>query len=227
MGSQNGRQGRVGQRQTQSDIAALRSCRRRAVGGPPWPVPVSSRSIFPRRKSAIRDLASLKSLTSLRELLLNNTTVSDTGLRQLAELRNLRRLGLAGTLVRGDGFQHLKLPSLADLDLTSAPVNDEGLKHIAALGGIEAPPAQLLGYHRCQRSGARKAQSLKVLNLDGTDVGDGTLRSWVRFPHWRNGARCLPLHRQRSRGTAPLGNLRRLGLGHTRTTNAGIAVVAS
>ena len=87
-------------------------------------------------------LSSLKTLGSLRELILNNTTVSDTGLQQLAELHGLRRFGLVGTLVKGEGFRNLKLPALADLDLTSSPVSDDGLKYVVALGSRRTPVGQ-------------------------------------------------------------------------------------
>ena len=45
---------------------------------------------------------------------------------------------LGGALVRGEGFQHLKaLSGLAELDLTGAPVSNEGLDRIAELPGLE------------------------------------------------------------------------------------------
>jgi hypothetical protein len=79
-------------------------------------------------------LESLKGLVALKVLNLSHTTVSDAGLTHLAGLRELRELRVGGTLVRGPGLANLK--SLIKLDLTGAPIIDEGLRQIAEIAGL-------------------------------------------------------------------------------------------
>jgi hypothetical protein len=47
-------------------------------------------------------------ITSLRDLNLSFTTVSDRGLQRLAPLVRLRRLGLSGVKATGSGFEALR-----------------------------------------------------------------------------------------------------------------------
>ena len=131
-------------------------------------------------------LAALKNLVGLQTLLLNNTTISDTGLRQLAGLRGLRRLGLEGTLVHGEGFEGFKAPALVELDLTSAPVNDEGVKRIAAFGSLERLLLSYSDISDVSISELARLTRLKVLNLDGTDIGDTGMLALGNSPGLRN-----------------------------------------
>ena len=87
--------------------------------------------------------------TSLRELNLSFTSISDRGLVRLGALRKMRRLMMAGTRVTGSGFAALAdWKELQELDLTSAPVSDESMPHIARNDRAGASDAELLGRYR-------------------------------------------------------------------------------
>jgi serine/threonine protein kinase/Leucine-rich repeat (LRR) protein len=108
------------------------------------------------------ELANLKDLSGLTELLLARTQVGDGGLRQLEALRGLRRLVLDGCPIRGNGLHHLsELPHLTELrlgcpmlvdvlvvrlaelkklerlSLAGSGVTDEGLKHLTGLVALQ------------------------------------------------------------------------------------------
>jgi len=63
-------------------------------------------------------------LKQLRELDLNNSQVTDAGLKELAELPKLRDLRLARTKITDEGFRKylLSKESLMNLDLTGTNV---------------------------------------------------------------------------------------------------------
>jgi hypothetical protein len=72
------------------------------------------------------------------DLNLSFTSVSDRGLKNLATLKRLHRLMLAGVRTIGPGFSHLeRLTALQELDLTTTSVTDEALVHIAKMSGLE------------------------------------------------------------------------------------------
>ncbi|HWB95997.1 MAG TPA: hypothetical protein VG672_04830, partial [Bryobacteraceae bacterium] len=72
----------------------------------------------------------------LAEIYLANTTVSDAGLKSLRSCQSLRKLGLAYTLVRGDGLDALPA-AITDLDLTGLSFSAEGLSRIARFTGLQ------------------------------------------------------------------------------------------
>jgi tRNA A-37 threonylcarbamoyl transferase component Bud32 len=76
------------------------------------------------------DLATLKSLPDLTELLLTGTKVSDADLVTLKELRKLRRLVLDSCPIRGLGLEHLKaLAELRELHL-GCPTFTDAFAHL-------------------------------------------------------------------------------------------------
>jgi hypothetical protein len=73
-------------------------------------------------------------LSSLRELNLTLTPVTDESLRHLAGLLELRSLGLASTQCNGTGFAHLKsLQKLENVNFHFTPLNDDGLRAITQI----------------------------------------------------------------------------------------------
>jgi len=83
------------------------------------------------------DLAILKrceDFPTLRYLEICECTVTDDGLKNLAELRHLETLDLRGTLITGKGLAHLgKLVRLGRLGLAGTAIDDESLTHLFAL----------------------------------------------------------------------------------------------
>jgi internalin A len=69
---------------------------------------------------------------------LDRTKVTDADLKELKELKSLRKLDLTGTKVTDAGVKELKvLKSLEVLFLTGTKVTDEGVKELkAALSGL-------------------------------------------------------------------------------------------
>jgi len=91
-------------------------------------------SFQPVTDSQLKELAQLPHLTNLN---LGYTQVTDSGLKELAPLKNLTTLSLRGTKVTGVGFRSLtKLKNFSTLDLRATPVNDAGLREIGGLKSL-------------------------------------------------------------------------------------------
>jgi internalin A len=91
-------------------------------------------------------------LTSLQQLRLDESSVSDAGLAHLSALGNLAQLNLEGTHISDAGLAHLKgLTKLSILDIDGTRVTDAGLVHLEGL------------------------TNLSTLRLDGTRVTDAGL----------------------------------------------------
>jgi internalin A len=66
-------------------------------------------------------------------------TITDTGLKELATLKNLRSLNLASTQVTGAGLKELAaIKNLRSLNLANTHVTGAGLKELAAIKNLEA-----------------------------------------------------------------------------------------
>jgi Leucine-rich repeat (LRR) protein len=84
--------------------------------------------------AGVKELAALKSLTTL-DLSLNNVTAA--GLKELATLKNLSTLNLSRTNVADADLEELAaLKNLRTLDLSWTNVTDAGLKKLAALKNL-------------------------------------------------------------------------------------------
>jgi len=84
-------------------------------------------------------VASLARITSLEDLVLDESNVSDSDLESLAQLTRLKRLSLVRTAVTHVGLEHLAhLPHLNTLILNSSyRVTDEGLDTLAQFASLE------------------------------------------------------------------------------------------
>ena len=83
----------------------------------------------------LKELASLKNLTSLE---MSGVPVTDAGLKHLTGLKKLKNLGLFGCRqVTDAGVKELtKLETLTDLNLGATGLTDVGMKHLTALKNL-------------------------------------------------------------------------------------------
>ena len=76
--------------------------------------------------------------SKLERLLLRQTSITDGGLKHLADKANLRFLSLPGCGgVEDGGLTHLRLLPLIELDLSDTAIGDKGLAHIGAIPTLE------------------------------------------------------------------------------------------
>ena len=90
-----------------------------------------------------KDFAHLKRLTKLKTLDLSsffgNENVTDAGLEQLKDLKQLQMLSVIKLNITDAGLQHLKQhPALKDLYLQNTKITDAGLEHLKGLSNLEA-----------------------------------------------------------------------------------------
>lgn len=85
------------------------------------------------------DLKLIAPLSTLSELYLDGTTVSDQGLKHIAGLKNLTYLGLIGaSKITDAGMKELEgLQSLAELRIGNTSISDEGLEHLTKLKSLK------------------------------------------------------------------------------------------
>ena len=146
------------------------------------------------------ELAVLKKLPRINDLTLCNTKVTDAGLANLTDLRQLSRLHLIGCF-SDTGLGHVeRLPRLRELSLRGTRVTDDGLK-------------RLQGFARLQH-----------LDLSDTQVTDTGLEHLTQLKQLRT----LDLHDTKvtDAGLRHLNCLRELGelwLEGTRTTDSGMS----
>ncbi|MHC4111897.1 MAG: redoxin family protein, partial [Planctomycetota bacterium] len=172
------------------------------------------------------DLAQrLEGLTSLQELNLSRTQITNKGLTHLSGLTSLRKLFLSNTQITDAGLAHLKnLTSLQSLCLHDTQVSDAGLAHLKDLTSLQS-----LCLHDTQVSDAGLAHlkdltSLETLRLEKTQVSDAGLM------HLKDVSQLKLLHLHATAVTDAgllhlkgLTNLQRLDLGKTQLTDAGLA----
>ncbi len=110
-------------------------------------------------------------------LCLNSTKMTDAGLKELAGLKSLQALYLAGTPVTDAGLKELAgLTSLQTLDVRWTKVTDAGMKELAGLKSL-----QRLYLNHCDVTGAglkdlTVLKNLQILNIGGTQVTDAGLK---------------------------------------------------
>jgi hypothetical protein len=204
---------------------------------------------FPATPFGDSDLARVARLTTLQNLILDTTRVTDPGLARLAGLTNLRELDLGDTRIDGSGLAHLKeLKDLRALDLRRTPLNgdnlvhlrpliglrrlylqetlirDSGIVHLAAVTGLTELSLRHTRVTDAGLASLNELVNLRQLDLDGTRVTDAGLIHLTGM----NKLEVLDL-----RGTlvtdegiarlGALGSLRHVYLFDTAVTDAGIA----
>lgn len=82
-------------------------------------------------------MAHLEGLTKLQRLTLEDTRIGDAGLAHLSELTELQALFLQRTKISDAGLVHLKkLKNLRRLNLSVTQVTDQGLAHLKSLEAL-------------------------------------------------------------------------------------------
>jgi Leucine-rich repeat (LRR) protein len=170
------------------------------------------------------ELAVLKKLPHIKDLTLCNTKVTDAGLANLTDLRQLSRLHLIGGF-SDTGLEHVeRLPRLRELSLRGTRVTDDGLKRLLGFGRL-----QHLDLSRTQVTDAglqhlERFTELQHLDLSDTRVTDTGLEHLTQLKELRT----LDLHDTKvtDAGLRHLNCLRELGelwLEGTRTTDSGMS----
>lgn len=145
-------------------------------------------------------LEKVSRLANLRTVYLNSTAITDDGLASLASLANLRDLSLTYTKVTGPGLVHLAtLPKLEFLEVSGVDLTDAALVHLKGVRHLKE-----LRIHDNPIAGAGLVhldamKELRTLWLSGTHLTDEGLAN-------------LP----------PLENLKTLSLYYTRVSGPGL-----
>ncbi|MCA9246171.1 MAG: hypothetical protein KDA42_03620, partial [Planctomycetales bacterium] len=132
-------------------------------------------------------LAHLAGLARIKSVLLNDTAISDDGLKTIGQLTTLANLDLRGCKVSNDGMAHLVgLDKLRALRLSgqsgATTVDDDGMQSIGKLTALVALPLDFLWV---SEEGLAKLDGLKNLEeiyLARTLVGDDAMKELQRFP---------------------------------------------
>ena len=121
----------------------------------------------------------IATLSSLTDLWLGGSDLSDTGIERLTSLRQLEFLGLRGCqLVTDRGLEHLtKFEHLDNLDIAGLPLSNAGLAHVGRIDGLQ---------HLCLASCVNLTSEglqhltrlpiLRRLNLTFTPIDDGAIK---------------------------------------------------
>ena len=178
--------------------------------------------------------------------------VTDAELKELAPLKDLRKLNLSGNMFTGAGLKHLApLEKLQELDLSRTRVGDEGLKELAPFRELRSLNLWNAGVTDAGLKDLAPLKELQSLNLSNTQVTDAGLKDLAPFEDLRSldlgitevtdaglkevarhkGLRSLGLMNTRVTdeglaSLAPLESLRELNLWHTQVTDRGLKDVA-
>ena len=111
---------------------------------------------WPNLKTADAEAEHIAMLTTLTELRLDNSDLSDRGIERLANLKQLEQLFLGGRQRFTDhGLEHLTtLEHLFRLSLYQTPVSDKGLAHVGRINGL-----QHLALDQCREPNVRRHQA--------------------------------------------------------------------
>jgi len=113
-------------------------------------------------------------LRTLRDLSLEQTSVTDKGIQLLKPLDRLLRLHLAATPVTGDGLEGFS--SLRELDLSRTHLNSEGLKRVGALKGLRILDVSDTPLSDAGLEKLAGLTELVELRLEGTQITGAGLR---------------------------------------------------
>ncbi len=102
--------------------------------------------------------------------------ITDKALSLLAELKELKTLGLRNTNIRGTGLAFLSdLPLLEHLDLSGTPITDNGLSYIGELTRLRDLELSGTGITNDGLGNLTKLSHLKSLTLAETKINDAGL----------------------------------------------------
>ena len=123
-------------------------------------------------------LRNIKDLKNLKSLDLCYTKVTDVGISNLKDLKNLQSLNLSWTQVTNTGLSNLKdLKNLQSLDLGGhmPKVTDAGLKNLKELKNLQS--LSLHGNYTVTIAGLEDLKSLRTLDLGATPANDADLKN--------------------------------------------------
>jgi hypothetical protein len=121
-------------------------------------------------------LVHLARMPKLVALGLNNTDVSDAGIKHLADLKSLKSLSISDTLVTDDGLNALsELPKLQTLYISFLDVSDNGMEVLASITSLQHLD---MCKTRVTDAGLKKLanlKNLKTLGVTGTAISENGL----------------------------------------------------
>ncbi len=124
--------------------------------------------------TGLKEIARLK---QLRILNLGNTQVTDAGLTELTGLGQLEILSLSGNNVTGKGLKAVTaLKQLRSLNLSSTKVTDASLKDLAGLERLETLDLRNTPLTDGVLKSLAGLKSLHTLNLEGANISDALLQ---------------------------------------------------
>jgi serine/threonine protein kinase/Leucine-rich repeat (LRR) protein len=118
-----------------------------------------------------------KDMKQLVQIFLENTQIDDAGLGHLTGLTNVNALGLYGTAITDSGLKQLKgMKQLRVLSLGNTRITNAGLKELAGLKNLNR-----LGLNQCKLTDAsleflKDLKNLQDLTLDFTPITDAGLQ---------------------------------------------------
>ena len=122
----------------------------------------------------------VKRIPRLGALILNWTSISDTGLASLRGKR-LGMLGLAGTQVKGDGLKHVASSDLQKLYLQSSPITEEALVHVGHFKKLRSLNLSNTNVSDAGLAHLSSLDNLVMLNLDQTKMSDVSIDHLCRL----------------------------------------------
>jgi hypothetical protein len=126
-------------------------------------------------------LKHIANLASLVELNLSNTNITDSAIHHLANLKSLEILGLGWTKICGEGLPHLaNLKSLVKLDLNFTCIRDS--RYLADFVALEIIDLNATGITDDGAKALGKIQSLREVWLDETNITDFGLQHLLHLP---------------------------------------------
>jgi len=174
------------------------------------------------------ELASLKGLTELQNLILNRTQITDAGLVNLKGLTHLHSLQLYNTRITDAGLAYLRGLNLLRVLLISNPkITDTGLAQLAGMTQLERlslDGTAITNAGLAHLAGLTQLQLLCLTNTNITDAAQAHLAGMTRL-------KSLNLSNSKItdaglRHLAGLTQLQVLYLDNTKTTNAGLVHLA-
>lgn len=121
---------------------------------------------------------------SLKWIILQDSSLSDTSIKEIANMSRLQKLNINGTPVGDEGFAQLtKLNSLWQLQAGQTNVGDNGISHLLNLPRLRELN---LNSTKITDEGVAKLSQIKTLRklcLVGNQIGDQSLRSLSNLPY--------------------------------------------
>ncbi len=187
--------------------------------------PVFLVNFIGNKKVTDDDLQCLEAFPELEHLYLGQTNIGDAGLKHIAGLKHLKRLGLIGTRVTDAGLKELEgLQELDDVLLGDTNVTDAGLLSLCKLKNLQSlflARTKITGASLKDTDGLPKLTDLSLFRTKFNDAGAAELAA--KFPNLKDLS--LQLTSVTDAGIKPLAKLQHLtslDLSLTRITDQGV-----